>query len=193
MAKEFEIVGLKKLMVQLETVPKVLAKKIDAELDASAKQIVRNAKNDAPTDMGDLKGGISSFKVDSLQYEIVSNAFYSPYIEWGTGKKVSIPADQAEFAAQFKGKSGGGNVDDFFANILDWVRRKGLSGTYSVKTKKRTGKVSSRDSEDFDVAWLIFMSILKNGVTPHPFFFHNFLKEKPELIKRIKAIVEEVK
>lgn len=188
-ANSFKIDGLEGLKDQLKNLIPELKEEIGFEIEASAQTIVRDAKRLAPVDQGQLIQGISYTKIDDTNYEVVSSAPWSAFIEFGTKLKVRIPAGYEEFAAQFKGQKGSGSLDEFFASILDWVRSKGLSGTYSVKTQKRTGKANLRDSEDYDTAYAIFLSILKKGINPHPFLIPAIEAEKPKLLERIKKIV----
>jgi hypothetical protein len=44
--------------------------------------------------------------------------------------------------------------------------------------------------EDLQVAYPIAFSIAKNGVSPHPFFFHNYYIAEKEARKNIKAEVK---
>lgn len=182
----FRINGLTGLKTKLKSFPATLKAEIDAELHASAATIERNAKRDAPVDIGGLRQGISANKLGELEYEVVSAARYSAYVEFGTRTKVRIPAGYEEYAKQFQGKAaGGGGLDEFFLNILEWVQHKGI-------VSKTRGSQSKKDNAAFDAAYAIFLSILKNGINPHPFFIPNVEKERPELIKRIKKIVTDI-
>ena len=61
--------------------------------------------------------------------------------------------------------------------IKNWVHQKGLSadiaitGTYSVKTHRRTGNKSEQESQDESVAFLIARSISKKGTRPFPWLY----------------------
>lgn len=188
MAKGVEIKGLKELQAKIKALPKELKEEIGFEIEASALNIVAGAKRDVPKDLGQIANGISQKKNKDLEFEIVSSAPYSPYVEFGTGKKVNVPAEFSDYALQFKGGNGG-TWQEMLRAITEWIKRKGLAGTYSVKTQKRTGKKADRNVEDIALAYVIARSILANGLDPRPFFFPNIQKEEPELIKRIKAII----
>ena len=79
------------------------------ELGKTAFDIVANAKRTAPAPTGNLRGLIGLQKVGHNYIEVFSKAPYSPYVEFGTGRRVDL-ADMlelgipAEYAAQFKGK-----------------------------------------------------------------------------------------
>lgn len=107
MAFKVEIKGLRELEARLKQLPNEVHGKADAIVETGAKEWVRQSKRLAPVDHGFLKNGISYARnstKDRISYMIVSNAHYSPYLEWGTITKVSVPADQSGYAMQFKGK-----------------------------------------------------------------------------------------
>lgn len=106
MPQPFRLEGLEQLQAKLKALPKHLKDEIDAELQASAMTIEAAAKRDAPVDKGFLRNGISHYKAGDMTYEVVSNARYSAYVEFGTGAGVLVPVGYEEFAMQFKGKSG---------------------------------------------------------------------------------------
>lgn len=104
MAKGFEIKGLKKLIGKVDRLPEEIAAEVDAVLEAGAQDIVTEAKKRAPVDLGFLRNGISYYKAAPLSYKVASNADYSPFIEFGTGGFVQVPAGLENYAQQFKGK-----------------------------------------------------------------------------------------
>lgn len=99
----YSLEGMDKVLKGLKSLPVELKKKAEMEIKASAEVIARNAKRDAIVDNGFLKNGISSFKVGEMTFEVVSNAHYSAYVEFGTGGLVDIPNGLESYAAQFKG------------------------------------------------------------------------------------------
>lgn len=178
------LTGLNNVKAQFVSATKDVEKIVEQELEDMGKKWVANAKRDAPADQGTLKAGISYLKLGN-GVEIVSNAFYSPYMEFGTkGNYRAIPGTE-NIAAQFKGK-GGGDIMQMLRMIVRWVHRKGITGTYSVKTRRRTGSKVNQYGEDYAAAWPILMSILKNGVNPHPYFFKQQDVVWPEMIRRVE-------
>lgn len=190
-AISIELQGLDQLIRQIDQLPAKLQKQIGAEIGLGVQEMVGLAKEDAPADQSILRNEISFRKIDDLNYEYLSQAAHSPYMEFGTGKLVQVPAGYEDYALEFQGKGTGGTFDEFFLAILNWVHRKGLSGTYSVKTQRRT-KASGKTNleEDYDVAFLIALKILRVGVKPHPFFFKQVERVKPEIIKRIQNVLD---
>lgn len=178
--------GLKGMQQQFASASKNLSKILSAEIQAGAADFVSGARRDVPIDQGALKGAISYYMDGEFDAVIVAQKFYAPFMEFGTkGKYQPIPGTEA-IAAAFKGYKGG-DFMDLLRMIVRWVARKGISGRYSVKTRKRVGNKIDRLAEDYSAAWPIALSILKNGVTPHPFFFKQQETVWPEMIRRIEA------
>lgn len=168
-----QIKGLKELQARIGNIPLHVISKVDGEMQVAANDFVNRAVDDAPVDEGLLRNMITAKKNKVLDYEIVSGAGYSAYVEFGTKSRVQIPSDLTNLAAQFKGK----NVEsgDFYAfvlRILAWMKRNGISaGTYSVKTRRRQGNKKQKFEEDLQLATGIVYSILKRGIKAQPFFF----------------------
>lgn len=162
------------------------------EMEGMAKEWVAGAKRDAPKDTGNagLTGAISYKPERELFFEIVAQKFYAPFQEFGTkGKYQPIPGTE-NIAAQFKGYKGG-SFSDMLKAIELWVARKGITGTFSIKTRKRTGGADLIAQQNRSAAWAIAMSILKNGVSPHPFFFKQQEIVWPKMVRRVKQRIEQ--
>jgi len=81
---------------------------LSTEVGRTAMEIVGRAKKSAPVDTGNLRDEISS-EASGKGIDIISNAVYSPYVEFGTGGEVKLTdmldlGISADYAAQFKGK-----------------------------------------------------------------------------------------
>lgn len=178
-----KIVGFKQFEDLMKQAPEKLQRRIGQRIKFGADQWREQAIKDAPGDTGFLRGQISVKELSPLTYEVVSGSEYSAPMEFGTkGKFTPIPGvDSSEFKGLPKG-----NWQEFINSIAKWVRRKGLSGTYSVKTKKRTGNKLNQISEDYQLAYVIARSIYKNGVTPHPFFFKQLASVRRDLFRGIR-------
>ena len=146
MSATITIKGLNEALSKFDSLPGELETELDAIAQDAALLWEERAKNDAPVDYGFLRGHLTVNQLGPAHYEVVSGADYSAYIEWGTKTKVDVPADLTEYAAQFKtqGPKGG------FAAIKAWAARKGLAP---------------------EIIDLIAASVIRRGVTPHPFFF----------------------
>jgi hypothetical protein len=191
MSASVKITGLKEVQVQLEKLAKELPGKVDGIVSKGVKEMARDAKVDAPKDFGVMAGGITDKKNGFADYSMISNASYSPYLEFGTkGNYQPIPGIDA---SEFKGKGSKEGGKGFFENILAWVKRKRIAGTYSVKTRRRVGKKADIQKENEQVAFAIYMSIMKHGIKPHPFFFKQGDKHGPAIIKQIEQLVKQVK
>lgn len=191
-----KVTGLAELQKQIVTASEKVKQVCEKEVQAAGQDWVAGAVRDAPVDQVALKAAISFKQSDTntaagslISVEIVAQRFYAPFIEFGTkGKYLPIPGTE-QIAAQFKGFKGG-DFMELLRMIARWVRRKGITGTYSVKTRKRTGSKINQFAEDYSAAWPIALSILRNGINPHPFFFKQGETVWPNLIKRMQASLE---
>ncbi|MFB6456485.1 hypothetical protein ACE38W_14525 [Chitinophaga sp. Hz27] len=173
---------------RLEAVKDDLLAEIDGELTAAAYLVKLQGDRDAPKDEGNLKAVVdnSVFLEKSVSYPV----FFAPYQEFGTGSKVKIPAGYEDYAKAYQGPAKRGNIDDFFEQMIQWVRRNNITGTYSVKTRRRLGNKTTREAQDKEAAHAIMYSILKHGVTPRPYFIPALEAGKAEAMKRIKEILK---
>ena len=98
------LIGWKEFEAKAEQLTPELLKEVDGEVDAAALMWVELAVLSAPVGLtGTLKGGITKEFIKQGERAVVSNVFYSPYQEWGIGKRVRVPADLKAYALQFKG------------------------------------------------------------------------------------------
>jgi Bacteriophage HK97-gp10, putative tail-component len=183
---------------KLKGMEKLIATNINAVLEANALELATKAKQLAPVDMGGLRASINPDNSEFLRKKVSVNAYYAPFIEFGTGHYAdqyvnSLPDDWVDFARQFKGKKGSGNIYDFFNNILDWIKRKGIKptgATYSIKSKRRTGTKAQKFEQDVQLAESIAYAILKKGIKQHPFLFPAYELQRPIILRDVKTTLE---
>lgn len=186
---KIEIAGLNELTNRLKKFPSSVTKEIDGEIEDSFRKINREQLRRAPVDEGGLKQAIGFKKNKPLDYEMFGNKTYMPFMEFGTKRRVKVPAELTSYAMQFKQSGPKIGFDEFLKIITAWVRRKGISGSYSTKTRRRVGGKGQQAQEDADVAFPIALSILRHGVKPHPFFFEPYFNERAALIERVRKII----
>lgn len=173
MAFVVNLSGLDAVQKALKNLDTNLKKEVSNEINASSLNIQRNAKRLAPVNFGQLRSGINLIKSGDLTFSVESAASYSPYVEFGTGGKVSVPADFTAYAKQFKGGKGG-KFKDMVDALTLWVKRKGIGN----------GK------NDKGLAFVIARSILQKGLRPQPFLIPAYEEEKPKLIQRLKKLLD---
>ena len=187
----FDVSGVDVLMGKLNKMSERIQNDVLDEFNASALNIQTNAKKYAPVNIGTLRNSIQ-LKEDltkgKLVYTIGSKLSYAPYIEFGTGGKVTIPAGYEQFASQFKGGKGG-TFAQLLKALMEWVKRKGIVGTYSVKTGRRTGNKSIQQKQNESAAYAIALSILRKVLRPQPFLIPAYEQEIPKLKTNIKRIL----
>lgn len=155
--------GLKGVLNSLKKFGKEADKSVEVITFTVAEDIAKNAKSLAPVNRGDLGQSIHSVKVKDKNYKIVVGMEYGAYIEFGTGSKVSIPTELRDEAAKFKGRGGG--FKEGLQSIKDWCRNKGIEES---------------------AAYPIFISILKEGITPQPFLYPAWKQGQTEYVKDLK-------
>lgn len=186
-----QVTGLDEAIRRLQTYPDRVQKQLKGELKLSAEEVRKLAIKDAPGDQGKLRQSIVVSDQGGLTNTTTANVPYAAFQEWGTKKFVSVPTELSAYAATFKGKSAGAGTIKLDEAILAWVKRKKISGTYSVKTKRRTGGAKQKDREDKQLAFLIARKIARDGIHAHPFFFKNVFLVRDKLGKRAGAILKE--
>jgi HK97 gp10 family phage protein len=103
----FRIEGLDALITRLGKLAPEIAKEVAMEVNASALAIQSKARRDVVVDNGILRNSIQLKEVntgDKIMYTVGSRLKYAPYVEFGTGGTVNVPAGYEDFAIQFKGK-----------------------------------------------------------------------------------------
>lgn len=188
MAFGIDISGIPRLEKRLKEIEDSVSTKLAEEISASALKIEKQAKRNAPVNMGTLRQSIHATSKDKLTHYVEVGASYGAYVEFGTGGKVSIPVGYEQYAASFKGKKGGG-LEDMIQSLTLWVKRKGLAGTYSVKSQRRLGGKGVQQSQDMKLARFLAIKILRNGIKAQPYLIPAFELEKPKLIEKLKKIL----
>jgi HK97 gp10 family phage protein len=158
-----DISGIKGVEAAIKRIDTKATKGLSDEMAASAINIERSAKRLAPGNLGKLRQSINHDTGNSLFKSVFSTVEYAPYVEFGTRGKARIPAGYEAFAAQYKGKGAKGA----WKSIEFWIKRKGI---------------------DPKLTFVIFRSIMRNGISPQPFMIPAYEKEKPALLKRLKAL-----
>jgi HK97 gp10 family phage protein len=176
----FDIGNLSDVLKKLETLDAKVQEGIKDEISASALNIQSGARRLAPVNFGQLRNSIylKEQKVEKgIVFTVGAKASYAPYVEFGTGGKVSIPAGFEELAGSFKGKKGG-KFEDMVEALMRWGIAKGYI---------KAGKGARQH------AFFMAIKILKRGLEPQPFLIPSFEAEKPKLIKNILNVLKNVK
>jgi phage gpG-like protein len=107
----FKLEGMKEAVRNIKEWEVEKIRESRLQIERSAINIEREAKNLCPVDVEILRSSIAKkvTATDSgrvLEAEVGTVVEYAPFVEFGTGSGVSVPAEQQEFAMQFKGKTG---------------------------------------------------------------------------------------
>jgi len=164
MAGTVTLTGFKEFEKKLQNLSSDLKEEFDAETQDAVNLWRTGAINDAPVDQGFLRGQMSIKQNAQMEWEVVSGADYSAYIEWGTKSRVKVPAELQGYASQFRGKGPPGGAQA----IYDWCRRVGIPQNVWV---------------------FVYLSIMRKGIHPHPFFFIQMPLVQEALNKNILNIL----
>ena len=162
------IKGLASTIAELRAYGKDIDKMIDAETESIAFQIETDAKKLAPKNFGKLAQSISHAKVKPALYKVTVNELYGVYLEFGTGTKVSVPAEFADMAATFKGKKQGTFKQGLEA-IKVWCKAKGIPEV---------------------AAYPIFAKILGAGINPQPFLYPAWTKGRKDYQNNLERVLK---
>lgn len=176
-----EVRGLPNILQAIYNLEDAVRDELDAECLAAAYEMNAEASENISNDTRGYDGGSLVDNGELLakqqvvedrsahEYLVVNTAFHAPFQEFGTGARFDAEPEFRAIAAQFKGIKNG-NFSDFLAKIREWCVRKQI---------------------DPDNAWIICVSILRNGLRPRPFLQPAYYKVQPVLIKRLKTIISE--
>lgn len=119
---------------------------------------------------------------DDLKTEIVAKANHASFIEFGTKKfaakyVATLPKEWQVLAASERGKMTG-TFEELVVNLTQWVKEKQIAGTYSVKSKRRTGGIIQKAYEDYKLAYAIALRIARNGIRARPFLYPAYVKNR---------------
>ena len=184
------VIGLDSYLKRLQTAKKTVQAEVSGEIGDAAFKFRDDAARTAVANGGDrgtLAKSISAQQNNLFNWTVAVGATYGAFVEFGTKGKARVPAGFEDVAAKFKGfKGNGGKLYDA---IYQWVKRKGLTATYSVKTQRRSKFTKSEEKRTQQIAFLIARSIYRYGITPKPFFYMQVTPVRNQLFERIKAIM----
>ena len=186
------VIGLDSYLKRLETAKKTVQAEVSGEIGDAAFKFRDDAQRQAVANGlsgsgNHLINSITAQQNSPFNWTVAVGATYGAFVEFGTKGKARVPAGFEDVAAKFKGfKGNGGKLYDA---IYQWVKRKGLTATYSVKTKRRSKFNQSEEKRTQQIAFLIARSIYRYGITPKPFFYMQVTPVRNQLFERIKVIM----
>lgn len=192
MPLSLNIKNLDKVLAEVKAYPQDWEKIINNEFKIFGTNVTNEAKTRVPKNEGALAASNQS-STTPLEVKIFANADYAGYIEFGTKSFAAayvstLPAEWQTLANEVRaGASRGGTFKELVMKIAMWVRLKGITGTYSVKTRKRTGSKSVQETQNMQAAYAIARKIVTVGIPAQPFLMPSFEHQKLELIRNLKA------
>lgn len=169
----FQVEGLDKLQAKIKSLPKDVQEEVVGEIqawgyDVNAAQLALISQQKIQ-DQGALQQNTKAMPTKD-GVELISNVYYAPFVEFGTGAKVKVPSEVSAYAAQFRGKKQG-SFKDFVVKMRQWLKRKG----YNEK-----------------LAFIAALNKIKNGSEPRPYFFDPYFKKRKNLIERINKVISDL-
>lgn len=169
----FEIQGLEKLKAKIKALPKDVQEEVVGEIQAWGNEVnsmqLALISQQKIQDFGGLQQNTKAMPTPD-GVELISNVYYAPFVEFGTGAKVKVPAEVAAYAAQFRGKKRG-TFKEFVVKMREWMKRKG----YNEK-----------------LAFVAALNKIRNGSEARPYFFDPYLKKRRTLIERINKVISDL-
>jgi hypothetical protein len=168
-----QIEGLEKLKAHIKELPKDVQEEVVGEIQAWGNEVnaaqLALISQQKIQDLGALQQNTKAIpNPDGV--ELISNVYYAPFVEFGTGAKVKVPAEVANYAARFRGQKRG-TFAEFVIKMRQWLKRKG----YNEK-----------------LAFIAALNKIKNGSEPRPYFFDPYLKRRMQLVERIKKVISDI-
>jgi hypothetical protein len=172
-ALKFDIKGFDKLQAKIAALPKDLQEEVVGEIQAwgyevNAEQLGLISQQKIQ-DQGALQQNTKANKLPD-GVDLVSNVYYAPYIEFGTGPKVKVPAELNNYASQFRGQKRG-DFKTFVKALEGWLKRKGGNPKFAFKAA---------------------LNIIANGQEARPYFFPPYFRKRKDLTNRINAVISRV-
>lgn len=159
------VIGTDTVISNLKGLDAEMVRKVQRQVTISSARVLAEARRTAPKSTGNLTRSGRILVRDNEQI-VEFNALYAWYAEHGRKPGKRPPLEP----------------------ILDWVHKRGLGGTYSISSRRRTGNYQSQMKEDRAIAFLIQRAIGKNGTRPQPFLRLAFEREKPYFIQRMRDL-----
>jgi len=173
-----DVIGVETVGANLRKFSEDVQRMVQEQMEASASKVVADAQNILESNGSSVNGFLKS------SGRVVAGKGYARVI---FGKSIKKYGKPYAYWVEFGRKPG---RKPPIAPILDWVKKKGLAGTYSIKTKKRSGNKAARDSQDKSVAYAIRNSIGAKGTRPHPFLRPAFERERVKFKEAMKRIIK---
>lgn len=172
-ASGVNIAGLDALLRTLNDLDETLREDVDFVCKAAAYDINADASRfiqGAAFDNGELLARQQVVEGSKPRtYEVVNTAPYAAYVHFGTGPQVRIPQGWQDVANEWRNVKGG-TFDEFMERMKEWLPRHGISA---------------------DMAYVVCISILTNGLEARPFLSTPFEKHSPRLIQDIKDLIND--
>ena len=76
--------------------------------------------------------------------------------------------------------------------LIAWVRKKGLSGAYSLKTRRRLGSKTTQAEQDKSMAYMIALKIKHHGTKGRHMFREGLTATRPEIQRIFNEAIDDL-
>ena len=162
--------------------PQIVERELHGWLDDGLSYVEHKVIDRSPVNTGLFRGSVYS-DVTVVDADVFRGAHAEGFVS-------SSDYEPKVWALEW-GREPGGKMPPIEAIAL-WVKRKGLAGTYSVKTKKRQGGRAQRGKEDTSLAWAIAIHIARYGTKAIGMFQKAYEESKDYVEKTAGEAVDRI-
>lgn len=171
---KLDVKGLTELTKKLseKELKKGITEAAKAELNVAAQDILNEAKELMPVDMGFLRASADIAPVDEdgrVGFKVYVAADYAVFVEFGTKSKVEVPEEFRHQALQFKNRTDHKGFAEFLKAVTAWAGRVGIPE---------------------EAHGAVIAVLLRDGSAPHPFLFPAYEKHTKDLVKRMNDRIQ---
>ena len=185
------MIGMEAMTRRIQSASREMQARISDEVNTAGLKFIEGAKRDLVSQSSDTGGLLNSIivkPVDLFNVDVTAEKFYAAFLEFGTkGHYRPIPGTE-DIAAQMKGYKRG-SFKEMVKAIEAWVKRKGLTATYNIKTRRRRKDKGEAERTE-QAAWAIAISLARHGMKPKPFFFKQIPIVKTQFKNNVKRILD---
>jgi len=100
----FEVQGLNRLIKSVKKLGQEIEDRVDADIEKFVEEVNEEQVRKTPVNLNGLRVANQVRNIKPLNWELFNYILYAPYVDFGTGKLVNVPAELQDYAIQFKGR-----------------------------------------------------------------------------------------
>lgn len=185
MAKPIRIEGGKRLLAKLKNMPQELQEEMEAETKSAAYKLFNEMIDNIVAlpfaySQGELAKGAKIQQDTDLKFRVFNDSAHAGYVEFGTGRRVEVPAELRSLAAEWLNRPSG-NLDEFIRRLIIWAKGAGI--------RPREGDSIVAYNR---MAYFMAIHILENGLEARPFFYPAYVVARKQFFENAKKAIHRV-